>query len=218
VKTDATDFTPILNLIPAEHEFFLLSENRQKKMLETAHRRIYDVRLVIQDVSDPHNVSACFRSAEAMGVMNVHTVDENRVYKTSSVSRGVDRWLNIHSHSSIDSCARQLKATGFRIAAGFPAKDALPIDQLPLDEPIALVFGNERSGVSETWLPHLDQKFTIPMQGMVESLNISVSAAISLYEVCRRRRASPVGQSAHQKTADTVIHWANQHFERLRLK
>ncbi len=211
-------FKDVLAHIPTGHEFFLLNENRQKRLLDTASNRIYKIRLVVQDVMDPHNVSACFRSAEAMGIMDVHSVHETKEYKSSSVSRGVDRWLNIHSHPSIDACALALKKDGFCIAAGFPTDDAVPIDKLPVDKPVALVFGNERSGVSSQWTPHLDYKFTIPMQGMVESMNISVSAAISLYEARRRLPVNPHGSEQHEKAAKTVRRWAKEHFERLRHK
>jgi tRNA (guanosine-2'-O-)-methyltransferase len=153
-----------------------------------------------------------------MGIMNVHAVSGKRPYRTSSASRGVDRWLNIQKHSSIAECAEHLKAKGFLLAAGFPEDDAIPLSKLPIEKPIALVFGNEHDGVSKDWVPHLDFRFTIPMSGMVESMNISVSAAISLYEVRRRHLQSRPPSIDHSQTAATAGTWANEHFARLRSK
>jgi len=216
--TELNAFKPVLDHIPQDHAFFRLSEKRQKRLLETASHRIHAIRLVVQDVDDPHNISACFRSAEALGIMDVHTIHARRPYRTNAVSRGVDRWLNIRTHKTIAECAQNLKNDGFCIAAGFPTSDALPITEMPLDKPIALVFGNEHDGVSAEWEPYLDYKFTIPMHGMVESMNISVSAAIGMYEARRRLPKYAASKADNLRAAGTASRWAIEHFERLRHK
>lgn len=166
-----------------------LTPERKEKMLRVASLRTNHIRLVIQDVHQPHNVSACLRTAEAFGILNIHVVEMDNKYKPSSVARGVAGWLNVHRHPSVESCASMLKAEGFSIAAGMPAKDSVPLGDMAVDKPIALLFGNEHSGVSAEWTSWVDTYFTIPMSGIVESLNISVSAAICMHTLAEKAKA-----------------------------
>lgn len=164
-----------------------LTEERRRKMEETALQRTDRIRLVLQDIHHPHNVSACLRSAEAFGVLNVHVVDRKEPFKASSVAKGVDRWLNLHKHADIASCAAELKKGSFKIASAMPNPvNCVSLYELPLDEPIAVLFGNEHEGMAEEFRPHVDYFFTIPMVGMVESLNISVCAAITMHDLRQR--------------------------------
>jgi tRNA (guanosine-2'-O-)-methyltransferase len=158
---------------------------RQQRMERVASQKSDRLRLVIQDVNSPHNVSACLRSAEAFGVLHVHVVTLQK-FRPSVVAKGVSKWVHIHQHSSVAECVAVLRKEGFRLAAAMPRPDASSLDTLPLDTPLALVFGNEHEGVSSEWESVTDLHYTIPMVGMVESLNISVSAAISLYTTRHR--------------------------------
>ena len=157
-----------------------LTEMRQKKMESVAAKRTNFVRLIIQDVHNQHNISACLRSAEAFGVQNVHIVSHGTPFKVSGVARGVKNWLTLHHHHSIESCAKFLHDLGYVIAAGMPAKNSVPLQNISTKQPIAVLFGNEHSGVSPEWGQFVQKYFTIPMNGVVESLNISVSAAITM--------------------------------------
>jgi len=144
--------------------------------------------LVIIDTHDPHNVAACMRSAEAFGIQNIDVVTLKQSSRPSPVSRGVDGWLDRKAHTSVDDCVKELRAKGFALAAGYPRQDAVPLSKVPVDKPLAVIFGNEKDGVHSSWLSHLDYAFTIPMFGFVESLNISVSCAISLHDLSQRGR------------------------------
>ena len=173
-----------------------LTPERKEKMLRVASQRTNHIRLVIQDVHQPHNVSACLRTAEAFGILNVHVVEMDNKYKPSSVARGVAGWLNVHRHPDVKSCASSLKEQGFIIAAGMPAQESVvPLGDMPVDKPIALLFGNEHSGVSPDWQSWVDTYFTIPMSGIVESLNISVSAAICMHTLAEKARSSMPAES-----------------------
>jgi tRNA (guanosine-2'-O-)-methyltransferase len=164
-----------------------LTEKRRFKMEETASQRTERIRLVLQDIHHPHNVSACLRSAEAFGILNVHVINRTEPFKASSVAKGVDRWLNVHKHTDIPSCVAELKKRNYKIASAMPNPvDCKSLYDLPVDEPIAVLFGNEHEGMSEDFRPHVDYFFTIPMYGMVESLNISVCAAITMHELRHR--------------------------------
>lgn len=185
------------HLIPEEQlppdTWKLLSERltpqRRAKMERVASKRTKKVRLVLQDVHDPHNVAACLRSAEALGVLEVDIITLKAPKSKSSAARGTSHWLNIRTWPSISECCKNLKKDGYTIAAGFPEAQAeTSIFDVSVEHPIALLFGNEHSGIHKEWLEHIDVKFTIPTVGMVESLNISVSAAMSMMQVTRASR------------------------------
>ncbi len=166
-----------------------LSESRRARFLEVVAQRTDHIRLVLADLLDAHNVSACMRSAEAMGILNIDIVQINHRFRKSTVSKGAQHWLDVHKYNSIKVCAQTLKKQGYALAAGFPPKPGvLPLPALPIKEPIAIIFGNEHTGLDAAWDEHLDYKFTIPMYGMVESFNISVSAAITLHETTQKAR------------------------------
>lgn len=167
-----------------------LTESRKAKLLRTVENRTQLLRLVVQDIHQPHNVSACIRSAEAFGVQDIHVVEMNQKFDVSTVARGVDRWVSIQRHKSVLECTNLLKKNGFVVASAFPTNTSITLEELPIDRPLALVFGNEHAGLDEEWRNHSDFCFTIPMAGIVESLNISVCAAVSLYSVANRMKAS----------------------------
>lgn len=152
-----------------------------------------DLTVVLENVHDPHNVSAVLRSCDAVGAASAHLVyDESQ--EAPELSKGVaasaHRWLDIHRHQEIDSCYDQLRAQGMMIYATYLGEGAVDLYDLDLTRPSAFVFGNESIGVSEAARDGADRRLIIPMMGMVDSLNISVAAAVTLYEVLRQRRAA----------------------------
>lgn len=165
-----------------------LTENRRRRLEAAAHERTRYLRLVVQDIHHPHNVSACLRSAEAFGIQDVDVVTLQESFRPSTVARGVASWLTIRKRETIDECAADLKDQGFRIAGAVPTATSCSLNDLPLDKPLAVVFGNERDGIHEEWRKHLDETFAIPMVGLVESLNISVCAAVTLHHLTRTAR------------------------------
>lgn len=164
-----------------------MTDSRRERLLRAARNRTNRIRLVVQDIHHPHNVSACLRSAEAFGLAKVDVVCMKESFRPSTVAKGVADWLQISKHETIDACVTQLRADGFVIAAGYPDAKVSLFD-LPVDRPIAVVFGNEHAGVATEWREHVDIPFTIPMVGLVESLNISVSAAVTLSQLTRKAR------------------------------
>ena len=173
---------------PWEELLPFISEKRQQRMQSVAENRTHYLRLVIQDIVDPHNISACIRSAEAFGIQEIFVVGS---YKKSDVSRGSASWLNISCFKTIKACADQLRKDGFKICIGYPPHSGVvELGDIELDQPLAFVFGNEHAGVSPEWSKYCDVAFTIPMFGMVESLNISVSAAITMFTVRQKLNKS----------------------------
>ncbi len=190
-----------------------LTPLRQQKMEHVASQRTSFVRLILQDVEKPHNVSACLRSAEAFGISQVDVVSLNEHFKPSAVAKGVDKWLEITNHRSIEACAEKIKAEGYRIVAAMPNPDSLPLPQLSVNKKTAVLLGNEHRGVSPHWEPYVDEYFTIPMVGMVESLNISVCTAISLWDITEKAKKSQ-GKSYFipESEQETLLsNWITQH-------
>ncbi|GBD17492.1 tRNA (guanosine(18)-2'-O)-methyltransferase [bacterium HR26] len=169
-----------------------ITERRLRRMQEVLARRQPDLAVVLENVHDPHNVSAVLRSCDAAGVLAVHLVYtvEELPELSENVSGSALRWLDIVVHPSIESCYEVLRGQGMTIYATYLGDPANSRDlyELDLTRPTAFVFGNEQRGVSEEALAAADGNFVIPMMGMVQSLNISVACAVSLYEALRQRR------------------------------
>lgn len=169
-----------------------VTERRRRRMIDVLSRRQPDLTVVLENVHDPHNVSAVLRSCDAVGILTVHLVYNVEEWpELSRVSSGsAVKWLDIVRHPDIPSCYRVLRDQGFTIYATHLDVAAQELYDLDLTQPVALVFGNEHRGVSEEAHRQADGNFIIPMMGMVQSLNISVACAVSLYEALRQRRAA----------------------------
>ncbi|GAB4277626.1 MAG: tRNA (guanosine(18)-2'-O)-methyltransferase TrmH [Deferrisomatales bacterium] len=166
-----------------------LRPRRRAKLLSVLDRRLGAVRVVVENLHHPHNMSAVLRSCEALGVQHVHAVESREAFCVSrGVTLGAHKWLTLHRHDTFAACARELQGRGFRLYAALLAPDAVALEEIPVDEPTALVFGNEKEGVSSEARALCDGAYTIPMEGFVQSFNISVAAAISLYSFTRRVR------------------------------
>lgn len=171
-----------------------LTPQRLAKMESVAQNRTRHIRLVLQDVHDPHNISACLRSAEALGVLHIDIVNERSQFKTTSVAKGASNWLIINRWDNISHCGAALKRLGYKIAGAYPNANGLSLFEVPVEQPVAILFGNEHEGIGKRWHDYIDYNFTIPMVGMVESFNISVSAALSMMELTQRgQRAVEAG-------------------------
>jgi tRNA (guanosine-2'-O-)-methyltransferase len=168
------------------------SSRRTEKIRQVLSRRQPGLTVVMENIHDPHNVSAVFRTCDAVGVMQVELLYTRekfpRIGKKSSSS--ANKWLERRRHTSVDACFRTLREEGFRIYATHLGTGTVSLYDLDLTQKVALVFGNEHRGVSDEAAGNADANFQIPMFGMIQSLNVSVAAAVSLYEALRQRIAS----------------------------
>jgi tRNA (guanosine-2'-O-)-methyltransferase len=166
------------------------TESRIKKISETIRNRQFSLRVVIENVHDPHNVSAVFRTCDAVGVPKVlliYTVEEfPKISKVTSAS--ANKWIETEKFNSIQEGIDSLHKEGFKVYASYLDKNAINLYDLDLTGKVALVFGNEHRGISEEMKEQADGLFYIPMYGMIQSLNISVAAAVTLYEAQRQRK------------------------------
>lgn len=150
--------------------------------------------MVLEDIHDPHNAAAVLRTCEAFGFQKIFFVFEKqkkfnpkKIGKTTSAS--ANKWLDFKVFASTAACLRQLKKAGFQTYATILDPHARPLHETGFqNKKIALLFGNEHAGLSQTAINLADHKLYLPMQGFVQSLNLSVTAAICLYELTRQRQ------------------------------
>jgi tRNA (guanosine-2'-O-)-methyltransferase len=157
-------------------------------------RRQPDLTVVLENVHDPHNVSAILRSCDGVGVLRAHAVytieepPEGAFARQTSASAA--KWVEVERHESLVDCYTRLRAEGFSILVTSIGPDSRPLYDWDLRQPVALVLGNEMRGVSAEARDSADGALQIPMAGMVESLNVSVACAVCLYEAFRQRTAA----------------------------
>lgn len=176
-----------------------ISDRRWERMQTVlAHRTRY-VTVAVEDIYQPHNGSAILRSCDAFGFQDVHIIENRNRYQVNpGVELGTSQWLTMHRYrreendhpaAATDACLHALRGAGYRIVATSPHEEGATPDTLPLaGGPVALLFGTEKEGLTETALAGADEHLRIPMVGFVESLNISVSAAVTLHRLGNRLR------------------------------
>lgn len=173
-----------------KHVWPLLTEERRQKISRVAAERNFNVSVVLENIYDRGNASAVMRSHEAFGFGNVEVIEGGERFKNANrVSSGAEKWLRLRRWNSTTDCCRQLKAEGVRICVT-SLQASKPIDEVDwTSSPVALVLGNEKEGVSQEILDQADERIIIPMVGFVQSLNISVAGAVSLYHISQAIKA-----------------------------
>ena len=169
-----------------------VSVERQERVQKMLSDRLGSVCVIAEAIHRRHNTSAILRSCEAFGVHEVHLIT-GRFRTSRGAARGAERWLDLHRWTTIEECVAHLRARGYRIFVGDLAADAHTPDTLPVDGPVAILFGNELNGVSDEARALADGAVIVPMRGLTESLNVSVAAACVLQRVTERRRAQVGG-------------------------
>jgi len=170
-----------------------MTPERKERMVQVLSRRQPDLTLVLENVHDPHNISAVMRTCDAVGVQDLYilntTIGRHKKFgkKSSASAAG---WLTIHQYNNTEACMQAVKQRTQNIFATHLGKKSVSLYELNLAAPVALVFGNERDGVTEECLAHCTGNFIIPQVGMVRSLNISVACAVTLYEAFRQREVA----------------------------
>jgi len=168
-----------------------MTPEREAKIKHVLNRRQGDLVLVMENVQDPHNISAVMRTCDAVGVQDIFvlttTIARHKKFGRKSSSSALG-WLTIHQFDNTEACMMAVKERVDKVYATHLGVKSESLYDLNLTEKVALVFGNEHAGVSEECLQYCDGNFIIPQMGMVQSLNISVACAITLYEALRQRQ------------------------------
>ncbi len=159
----------------------IITDKRLAKMNAVLNQRLNKLTIVLDNVYDSHNISAVLRSCEAFGVQDVHIIETTEKFVVNrEITNKCEKWLTIHLWKDFKKCADFLKEKNFAIYSTCFAENALPINEIPINSPIAIVVGNEHRGVQNEITDLCDGKAIIPMYGFVQSLNVSVASAIAL--------------------------------------
>ena len=179
--------------------------------------------MMLEDIFQPHNASAVLRSCDLTGVQDIHIVENSYTYDINpDVVMGSTKWLDIHRYNELEfntpSAIEYLKGRGYQIVATCPHRDDFLPETLPLDQPVALVFGTEKTGITDYVMEHADRFVRIPMYGFTESYNISVSAALLVYSLTQRLHGmTEVDWHLTEEEKDEVrLEWSRRTLNRIR--
>lgn len=165
------------------------TEKRLEKIIAAVKSRQYSLRVVLENIHDPHNVSAIFRTCDAAGIPKISLLYTHEKFpklsKTSSAS--ANKWVEREKFTDVDECFTSLRNEGFKIYVSALTQQSVSLYDIDFTQKIAVVVGNEHRGVSEPVAKKADGIFMIPMYGMVQSLNVSVATAVTVYEAQRQR-------------------------------
>jgi tRNA (guanosine-2'-O-)-methyltransferase len=167
-----------------------MTPERTERLLSVMNKRQPDLAVVLENVFDPHNISAVMRTCDAVGIQDVFVLNtkipRHKKWGARSSSSAA-KWLSVHQYDQADLCFRDLRSRYSRIVTTHLSADAVSLYEIDFTESVALVFGNEHAGVSEEIRLMADGNFIIPQMGIIRSLNISVACAVSIYEAMRQK-------------------------------
>ena len=167
-----------------------MTPERIKRLTDVLDKRQHDLTVVLENVFDPHNISAVMRTCDAVGIQEIYVLNtiipRHKKWGQRSSSSAA-KWLTIHQFSDTVACVKAIRERYERIYTTHLSHDAVGLHQLDLTRPTAFVFGNEHGGLSEEIRALADGNFIIPQVGIIRSLNISVACAVTIYEAFRQK-------------------------------
>jgi tRNA (guanosine-2'-O-)-methyltransferase len=166
-----------------------MTPERFQKIKDILNKRQPDLTVVLDNVHKPHNLAAIIRSCDAVGISDIYGISSNeqKVGINLKSASGSNHWVNLHIHHSVPNVISELKQSGFSIYAANGSAKAIDYRKVDYTKPSVIVLGAELDGISPETLDMVDEEIKIPMQGMVESLNVSVANAVILFEAQRQR-------------------------------
>ncbi|MEM6878091.1 MAG: RNA methyltransferase [Bacteroidota bacterium] len=194
------------------------NERRRKLLKEVVGRRQTNWTVVLENVHDRHNLAAVMRSCDAVGIQEIFLLQTDPKLRAKNIklgkktSGGVRKWLDVHYYQDVGACFKHVRQIADQVYATHLGEEAVGLHDLDFRGSVALLFGNEHDGLSQETLAQADQNFIIPMYGIVQSLNISVACAVSLFEGLRQRQAEGAydnpSTTAEERQAlfDTYMH------------
>ncbi len=192
-----------------------VTPRRLERIREVARVRTRRIAVVLEDIDNPFNATAVTRTAEGLGIQDVYVIEnEHRFALHQGVTLGAAKWLTMHRYAQQDAdnttaCLDALTRQGYRLVATSPHLDGYTPDTLPLDAPVALVFGYEKTGISPRAAERCRTRLRLPMYGFVESFNITVSAGMALSRLRERVRTECDRQGAlsPEDQEELVLRW-----------
>ncbi|WP_421672982.1 tRNA (guanosine(18)-2'-O)-methyltransferase TrmH [Raoultella terrigena] len=166
-----------------------MNSQRYARICEMLARRQPDLTVCMEQVHKPHNVSAVVRTADAVGVHEVHAIwPSSRMHTMVAAAAGSNSWVQVKTHLTIGDAVGYLKGQGMQILATHLSDKAVDFREIDYTRPTCILMGQEKTGITAEALALADQEIVIPMTGMVQSLNVSVASALILYEAQRQRQ------------------------------
>lgn len=167
-----------------------MTPERRSRLTSVLNKRQPDLTVVLENVFDPHNISAVMRSCDAVGIQDIFVVTtkipRHKKWGARSSSSAA-KWLTVHQFDDTEACFKELRKRYKTILTTHLSSDAVSLHQVDFTGSVALVFGNEHAGVSEEARALSDGNFLIPQMGIIQSLNISVACAVTIYEAMRQK-------------------------------
>ncbi|MGY6561810.1 MAG: TrmH family RNA methyltransferase [Luteibaculaceae bacterium] len=198
-----------------------LTEERLALFYKMTETRTAHLTMVLEDIYQTQNASALIRTADALGLAEVHAVEATNLYKPNKeIAKGAYKWMPVNRYRDADNsavhCINSLKNKGYKVAVTSPHKEGYTPFNLPINEPLAICFGTELEGATQTLKSAADYFVQIPMYGFTESFNVSVSAGIVMTILNERVRNSQVNYTLnkHQKD-ELVLHWIRNHSKQM---
>lgn len=190
-----------------------VTPEKQEKIRHIVNLRTKHVTIALENIEYSDNINAALRSCEAFGLQDVHIIENKfRYHINSGINKGAAQWLTSHRHNATNNntipALQQLKDDGYLLVGTTPHAKNFSINQVPLNQKIALIFGTEETGLSAEALAMCDIKTSIPMSGFTQSFNISVSVAICLYDIINRLHASEINwQLSPEEKQKIILQW-----------
>lgn len=205
----------------------MITDERRIKIQDLVAKR-QNMTVILENVHDPHNIGAVMRSCDAVGISEIFILYTDACYNHlhqkvgRNSSSGSQKWVDVHYFGDLDECFEVVRSRYDLVLGTHLGEDSKSLYDLDLTKSVAFMFGNEKSGITKEALQRLDGNYIIPQYGMVQSLNISVACAVSLFEASRQRAIRGMyhpefdgNNPAHESKYD---YYVNRHFEFVRSK
>jgi len=199
-----------------------VTENKKEKILEVAQNRTRYITVVLENINKFHDINAVIRSCECFGIQNLHIIENtNQLDSKSSVSAGSSKWIDIKKYNSsinFDFCLDNLKENNFKIIATSPLKKYKSINEIDINDKLAIFFGDDKLGLSSRVFERADEIVSFPSYGFTESLNLSSNIAISLYNLVKKLHKSNLDwKLSEDDMINLEINWIKKVFKKAQM-
>ncbi|MFL5762778.1 MAG: TrmH family RNA methyltransferase [Bacteroidia bacterium] len=200
-----------------------VSDARLAKFEQVLNFRTRHLTIALEDIYQPHNASAVLRSCDIFGIQDIHIIETKNAYTVNKdIALGSAKWLTLNKYRKAENnsldCIQKLKAKGYRIVATTPHEKDCKLEDLSVDKPLALFFGTELTGISDTVRAHADEFVRIPMYGFTESFNISVCAALCMHSLKEKLHTSAAGwKLQEEEKQEIMLKWLRNSISKVEL-
>ena len=194
-----------------------VTSNRKELFEKNLNLRTRHITVVLEDVFKPHNASAVLRTSDCFGIQDVHIIEGERAYKVNKgIVKGAAKWLTLSTYENTKSAISKLRNRGYTIVGTSPHAKSVTLNELPINQKIALFYGNEDTGLSKYVIDEADVLVSVPMYGFTESFNISVTAAICLNQLVQKLHQSAENWHLTEEEKEVLrLEWYRKSLTRL---